>query len=99
MPEHYPKTIAQAGTSDGEIYPLQTHDVLLGEAGSITITYDEDGVRHTYKGTEEGEGHYRLERTDHQGRARLHRFSGDDEIVGWWEEEGVIGWWHLLLRE
>jgi len=72
---------------------------------NIVVSYNEEGepLAVVYKGTEHGQGHYKLSREDGRGQASLHQFKNSLFLDGWWEEEGEEGiekgMWRIELKE
>lgn len=64
----------------------------------IVVEYDEDGPV-TYRGLENGSGHFELRTGDGSGKATLHQFPDARTLEGSWLEDGVRGMWRIELGE
>ena len=67
------------------------------EAGILTIEYLADGENTSYRGQEQGPGHFELNGNGFDGRATLHMFEGSNILEGGWVEEGAKGMWRVRL--
>jgi len=73
------------------------------ESGRIEVTYERDGGV-TYIGSDDGSGHFKLVADRYEGRATLHRFPPDGDVLeGFWIEKEPAGsetkgMWRIVLR-
>lgn len=65
--------------------------------GRIVVEYQDSGRTHSYTGSEEGPGHFRLTSPTHNASGTLHMFPNEDVLVGEWEENGQEGLWRIHL--
>ena len=65
--------------------------------GIPTIEYLADGEHTSYRGQEQGPGHFELHGNGFDGRATLHMFEGSNILEGGWVEEGAKGMWRIRL--
>ena len=69
------------------------------QGGELILSYESEAGHVIYRGTEEGDGHYRLTAPSVAGRGTLHRVPGDDLLEGSWTEAGYSGMWRIQLDE
>ena len=69
------------------------------QGGELILSCKGDHGPVIYRGTEEGEGHYRLAAPSVAGRGTLHRVLGEDLLEGSWTEGGHSGMWRIQLEE
>lgn len=68
--------------------------------GRIEVIYEGDtGGEEVYEGTEDGDGHFKLEKRNGDGKANLHQFQNGKILDGWWSEEGDEGMWRIHLSD
>ena len=67
----------------------------------IVVEYSDAYGPVSYKGKNEGTGHFKLEsqKSERRGEATLHGFIGAMRLVGYWKEGGYEGLWRIVLRE
>lgn len=64
----------------------------------IVVTYRHAGLGYvTYRGSEVGPGHYKLECQALNGKATLHQLPGSEYLDGYWTEQGASGMWRVML--
>lgn len=70
------------------------------DGSNIVLDYVYERKRFVFKGSEDGEGHYRLFSDDGSGsKYHLHRFRDDETLDGVWFEGGHIGMCRISLVE
>ncbi|WP_339732255.1 hypothetical protein [uncultured Pseudomonas sp.] len=67
------------------------------ETGIITIEYLQDNEPASYRGQEQGPGHFLLTGHESGGKATLHMFEGSNILEGGWVEGGAKGMWRIRL--
>lgn len=74
-------------------------EVRIDESEIVVSYEDEDGIV-IYRGNNDGSGHFALNAPERDGKASLHRFPPDGNILeGSWVEDGARGMWRIELRE
>lgn len=64
---------------------------------TLTVEYLADGEHTSYRGQEQGPGHFELHGYGFDGRATLYMFEGSNILEGGWIEEGEKGMWRIRL--
>lgn len=67
------------------------------EGDELVISYQSDGRWISYKGQDQGGGHYPLTADSIQGSAMLHRAPDAEILEGYWSENGSSGMWLVYL--
>ena len=67
------------------------------EGDELVISYHSDGRWISYKGQDQGGGHYLLTADAIEGRAMLHRAPDAEILEGCWTEQGLSGMWRVHL--
>jgi len=62
----------------------------------IVVEYQDDGVV-SYRGINNGTGHFELTADAVEGRATLHMFPKSTRLEGSWIEDGARGMWRIDL--
>ena len=73
-------------------------DVVISDS-RISISYRVDNGWVTYKGEEQGTGHYRVASSEVAGKGTLHRFGDEKLLEGSWYESGSYGTWRIELGD
>ncbi|MBW1796092.1 MAG: hypothetical protein JRJ38_16990 [Deltaproteobacteria bacterium] len=87
---HYDKT---------EVVSQPCEVLFINDRQEIAISYGiskENQV--TYRGQEDGKGHYHLKADTVHGRASLHTFHDSTVLEGYWVEDGYEGMWRVELK-
>lgn len=67
------------------------------EAGIVTVEYLHDKEPTSYRGQEQGHGHFLLTGNGFDGKATLHMFEDSNILEGGWVEGGAKGMWRIRL--
>ena len=83
--------------SDGDVD--DKCEVNISEEKIVLSYFDEDFNGYImYSGEVVGDGHYKLECIEVNGKGTLHRFPNGEILEGYWVEEGYEGMWRIKLK-